>query len=143
RRRHGSLPPTKPSCGRSPPVMDHSTPIARGRGLAQKAAPGAPWRFDVLTVSRLPRFGDERKRRIGMPCERYPSLALTAFVMCLGLSSATASAQTTADGWVVLPVDEYRALRDRANPPPTPPAPPPVEATLTRVDYDLRVDASG
>ena len=56
--------------------------------------------------------------------------------------SGTSAAQTTAppDGWVVLPVDEYRALRERANPPPPPPAPPPVDATLTRVDYDLRVD---
>jgi hypothetical protein len=44
------------------------------------------------------------------------------------------------EGWVVLPIDEYRALRERAFPPPPAPAAPPVEATLTRVDYDLRVD---
>jgi hypothetical protein len=52
------------------------------------------------------------------------------------------AAQTTAppEGWVVLPLDEYKALRDKAQPQPTPPAPPPVDATLTRVDYDLRVD---
>jgi hypothetical protein len=37
-------------------------------------------------------------------------------------------------------VDEYRALRERANPPPALPAPPPVDATLTRVDYELRAD---
>ena len=43
-----------------------------------------------------------------------------------------------ADGWVVLPVDEYRTLRSRAFPTTPDPAPPPVEATLTRVDYDLR-----
>jgi hypothetical protein len=50
-------------------------------------------------------------------------------------------AQTTApDGWVVLPVDEYRALRERANPPAPTPSAPPVDATLTRVDYDLRAD---
>jgi hypothetical protein len=40
----------------------------------------------------------------------------------------------------VLPVDEYKALRDRANPQPTPPTPAPVDATLTRIDYDLRID---
>jgi hypothetical protein len=41
---------------------------------------------------------------------------------------------------VVLPVDEYKALRDRANPQPAQPTPPPVDATLTRVDYDLRIE---
>jgi hypothetical protein len=42
------------------------------------------------------------------------------------------------DGWVVLPIDEYRALRARAFPATPDPAPPPVDAALTRVDYDLR-----
>ncbi|HEY7055218.1 MAG TPA: hypothetical protein VH458_01775 [Vicinamibacterales bacterium] len=45
---------------------------------------------------------------------------------------------TARDGWVVLSVDEYRALRARALAlPPEPP--PPVDAALTRVDYDLRL----
>jgi hypothetical protein len=42
-------------------------------------------------------------------------------------------------GWVVLPIDEYRSLRAKAFPPDREPEPPPVEATLTRVDYDLHV----
>ena len=41
-----------------------------------------------------------------------------------------------SDGWVVLPVDDYRALRAKAFPSPPDPVPPPVDATLTRVDYD-------
>jgi hypothetical protein len=41
---------------------------------------------------------------------------------------------------VVLPVDEYRTLRDRALGVVPPLPPPPVPATLTRVDYELRVD---
>ena len=49
--------------------------------------------------------------------------------------------QAPAEGWVVLPVEEYRALRERAIPPAPPPLAPPVDATLTRVDYDLRVDS--
>jgi hypothetical protein len=50
--------------------------------------------------------------------------------------------QTTSHspGWVVLPVDEYRTLHARAYPIERDPEPPPVEATLTRVDYDLRID---
>jgi hypothetical protein len=62
-------------------------------------------------------------------------------VLCAVISLATpADAQTpTPDGWVVLSIDEYRALRSRAIPDPPPPAPP-FDAALTRVDYDLHAD---
>src|SRR6185503_7690138 len=65
-----------------------------------------------------------------------------ALVVCSLGPAAHAAAQAAAltEGWVVLPVEEYRALRDRANPPAPPPPAPPVDATLTRVDYELRVD---
>src|SRR5882724_3049508 len=43
-------------------------------------------------------------------------------------------------GWVVISVPEYRALRVKAYPTEREPEPPPVDATLTRVDYDLRID---
>lgn len=43
------------------------------------------------------------------------------------------------EGWVVLPVEDYRSLRAKAYPPDRDPEPPPVEAALTRLDYDLRV----
>jgi hypothetical protein len=43
------------------------------------------------------------------------------------------------DGWVVLPVEQYQALRQQAAPTaPAPPAPP-IEATITRAEYDVRV----
>jgi hypothetical protein len=59
--------------------------------------------------------------------------------IALGASTVRAqSAQT--DGWVVLSLDEYRALRARAFPAPPAPTPPPVDAALTRVDYDLRAN---
>ncbi|HEY6330059.1 MAG TPA: hypothetical protein VI756_12040 [Blastocatellia bacterium] len=56
--------------------------------------------------------------------------------------SATAMAQTApaTQGWVVLPVDEYRALHRAAFPNAPEPVPPPVDAALTRIDYDLRID---
>src|SRR5437867_360175 len=45
-----------------------------------------------------------------------------------------------APGWVVIPVEEYRVLRAKAYPVEHDPEPPPLDATLTRVDYDLHVD---
>ena len=61
--------------------------------------------------------------------------ALVFLALCVPQSAAT---QTTAtDGWVVLPIDEYRALRTRAFPVTPDPAPPPLDATLTKVEYTL------
>src|SRR5438046_3073189 len=68
------------------------------------------------------------------------------FSMCMAVAllllPSPSSAQDTSHspGWVVLPVDEYRTLRARAFPPDHEPAPPPVEATLSQVDYDLQVN---
>lgn len=68
---------------------------------------------------------------------------LCSWLITLGfLSVASALGQTVAHspGWVVLPVEEYKALHAKAYPIDRDPEPPPVEATLTRVDYDLRID---
>lgn len=43
-------------------------------------------------------------------------------------------------GWVVLTIIEYRSLYAKAHPSEVEPEAPPVDATLTRVDYDLRID---
>ncbi len=73
------------------------------------------------------------------------ALLVTTIFVCALCFGPHATAQTTPlavspDGWVVLPVDEYRALRERANPQPPQPAASPVDATLTRIDYDLRIE---
>jgi hypothetical protein len=64
--------------------------------------------------------------------------AAVAAVVCLSREAAPQDA-ARADGWVVIGIDEYRALRARAFPSTPDPAPPPLDAALTRVDYDLRV----
>jgi hypothetical protein len=47
-----------------------------------------------------------------------------------------------AQGWVVLPIREYETLHAKAYPVERAPEGPPVDATLTRVDYDLLMDGS-
>src|SRR5258708_37852695 len=60
------------------------------------------------------------------------ALCLTFFVI---LAAAAGRGQSTSatDGWVVLPVGEYTALRHAAFPLDAEPAPPPIEATLSRI----------
>jgi len=67
-------------------------------------------------------------------------LCLTLVVVFTAIAGLAQTANTTTDGWVVLPVDEYRALRRLAFPADAEPVLPPVDATLTRIDYDLKVD---
>jgi hypothetical protein len=73
-------------------------------------------------------------------------LSLVSKNICLALVLVFATglclAQTPAagNGWVVLPINEYQALRQAAFPADAEPVQPPVEATLTRIDYDLKVE---
>jgi hypothetical protein len=82
----------------------------------------------------------------------FPQLrrfALRQFFPCIAAASlcwgAAAQAQekpaetSHLAGWVVIPVEEYRVLRAKAYPVEHDPEPPPLDATLTRVEYDLRV----
>jgi hypothetical protein len=56
------------------------------------------------------------------------------------VSSFAQTAASSSDGWVVLPVSEYTALKKAASPDEPEVATPPVEATLSRIDYNLKVD---
>ncbi len=60
-------------------------------------------------------------------------------VLTMTTASSAQEPPARTDGWAVLPVEEYRALRAKAYPAEPEPSPPPVEATLTRVEYDLKV----
>lgn len=65
-----------------------------------------------------------------------------ASVVLIATAAAIAFGQTTTsngDGWVVLPVTEYAALRHAAFPAEAESPPLSVEATLSRLDYDLKV----
>ncbi len=71
---------------------------------------------------------------------------IASLLMLFSVAWGTASAAqekpaepSHAAGWVVIPVDEYRVLRAKAYPMEHAPEPPPLDATLTRVDYDLHV----
>ena len=66
-------------------------------------------------------------------------ILVCVLAMVMAAHSAAAQDGARTDGWVVLPIDEYRALRARAFPSTPDPAPPPLDAALTRVDYDLRI----
>src|SRR5438477_2210162 len=67
---------------------------------------------------------------------------LLAASVCWGAAAEAQEKPTEPShiaGWVVIPVDEYRVLRAKAYPVEQNPEPPPLDATLTRVDYDLHV----
>ena len=76
----------------------------------------------------------------------YENRKTWCFFVCLVAAllfcAATSSAQTAshAPGWVVITISDYRTLHAKAYPPDREPEGPPVDATLTRVDYDLHID---
>jgi hypothetical protein len=79
----------------------------------------------------------------GRPVAKCVFSLATILTLTLLIPAQSARAQDKdahSPGWVVLPIDEYRSLRARAFPAEREPEPPPLDATLTRVDYDLRVN---
>lgn len=66
-------------------------------------------------------------------------LASSAFAQTPSSSSQLTADLSHSPGWVVITVDEYQNLRAHAYPAERGPEPPPVDATLTRVDYDLHI----
>ena len=68
----------------------------------------------------------------------FPSLLAIPLLLTIGVLAQEKPAEAShAAGWVVIPVEEYRVLRAKAYPAEHDPEPPPLDATLTRVDYDL------
>lgn len=65
---------------------------------------------------------------------------MAALVLILLPCASAAQDPSRSSGWVVIAVDEYKKLRALAFPIERDADVSPVDATLTRVDYDLRVD---
>src|SRR5262249_7123333 len=87
-------------------------------------------------------FKGEQMNKLEIKLRWFDRAQLAAFFTALALSFATvcnAEESPHSPGWVVLPIEDYRSLHTRAYPPDHEPEPPSVDATLTRVDYDLRI----
>src|SRR5687768_7291331 len=72
------------------------------------------------------------------------SVPILLFALTLPPSVAAplrAQEPARTEGWVVISVDDYRTLRKKAFPEDTPPEPPPTDAAVTRVEYDLTLQA--
>jgi hypothetical protein len=82
----------------------------------------------------------KRSRRLSTAVVTLLLFALVGFGLFLRSGSAYAQDATHSPGWVVISVPDYHTLRVKAFPAEREPEPPPVDATLSRVDYDLRVD---
>ena len=67
-----------------------------------------------------------------------PALLLSLGPVILAATS-TLGEDLRSPGWVVIPVNEYRNLYSKAYPAEPEPEAPPVQSTLTRIDYDLHV----
>ncbi len=73
------------------------------------------------------------------PCIVSASICWGVAAQAAPRADEKAAESPHAAGWVVIPVEEYRVLRAKAYPVDHDPEPPPLDATLTRVDYDLHV----
>jgi hypothetical protein len=68
-------------------------------------------------------------------------LFLCAAIMLFPFAArASAEDSPRSSGWIAIPETEYRALRNKAFPAERVPDLPPVLSTLTRIDYDLRIN---
>ncbi len=66
-------------------------------------------------------------------------LGVASCIVTIATAQEKAAEPSHAPGWVVISVDDYKVLRAKAYPVEPNPEPPPMDATLSRVDYDLRV----
>jgi hypothetical protein len=97
--------------------------------------------FSLSTRGQTPRPCAPVWRRPGLPFQRSLAIsAIFAILLAIPLAAQTVAPDSSrSSGWVVISVSEYESLRAHAYPGEREPEPPPVDATLTRVDYDLHI----
>ena len=78
--------------------------------------------------------------RLRLRASRLSLCLILLATLCVASGSAQTSTTPASDGWVVLAISDYAALRRAASPADPEPVAPPVEATLSRIDYELKVD---
>jgi hypothetical protein len=71
---------------------------------------------------------------------RFHLSVRTAAVLLSFVLSAAAQDALRSSGWIVIPAAEYQSLRAKAYPPEQGAEASPVQATLTRISYDLRIN---
>jgi hypothetical protein len=116
-------------------------------------------RSNLFSITWAPKLKRETIQQFAAPQPRAGVLQMSCFsprlrvsvvsVVLLALFTLPAAAQTPqpqlssdlshSPGWVVISVDDYQTLRAHAFPAEHDPERPPVDATLTRVDYDLNI----
>jgi hypothetical protein len=79
-------------------------------------------------------FLQKKHCRISYRCAVIVILAAACFSNALAQNTPRASS-----GWIVLPASEYAAIRNAAYPTEPAPEAPPIQATLTKINYDLKV----
>lgn len=90
-----------------------------------------------MKTSILARISPFRGRAGIAPVRCLLAAVLLSLVMAQAQEKPSEAPHTA--GWVVISVDEYKVLRAKAYPVEHDPEPPPLDATLTRVDYDLQI----
>lgn len=97
-------------------------------------------RVSSLCSERIPKQFTPLTKKFASALFCVTCATLAIFFNPFGAAPALAQSNSHEPGWVVLTIAEYRALHAKAYPAEGQPEAPPVDATLTRVDYDLRIE---
>src|SRR5579859_7048358 len=119
---------------RSPKLFRSSTAEAHP-GLSAPLQRKLRTSLTLFSLSPCPRASVVKS--LAWSCLIFVAWALIAGTPALAQTATSDAARS--NGWVVISVSDYENLRARAYPGERAPEPPPVDATLSRVDYDLHI----